>query len=141
MFPIGVACMYRVFVNTDRVSSIMLTALVAAAIKSVNALIPGAVVFSPVMAILFEGLAVYLIMPIMLPKDGTQPRLLTLFVMGFVVSAVWRVPFLFVPWQLGMVGIWQKSTEVFMSFLTTAVFLQCSFYYGIYPYSQSSAGR
>lgn len=120
MFPIGVVLMYQAFKRTNKTQAILLTAVVAAAVKSVNFLMPVPnAVLNPMIAIIAEGLGVFLIMPAML---GKPTRLVTLCGMGFAVSAVWRVPFLYLPFQFGWKGMWQAPAERWIPFLTTDVF-------------------
>lgn len=125
MFPIGVLCMHKAFTKTNKTHAIMLTSLVAALIKSINIIIPNATVVNPVMAILLQGLAVYLIMPSML--KGSEKRLLPLFSMGFAVTAAWRLPFFYIPFQLGINGRWQLPIERIMPFLTRDVLFSTLF--------------
>ncbi len=127
MFPIGVLCMYNAFKKTDKSQAILLTAVVAAAIKSVNFLMPATNVFNPMMAIVIEGLAVLLIMPAML---GNSTRLITLFSMGFAASVVWRIPFLYVPFLMKTKGMWQMPPERWVPFLTVTPFFSGLFIAG-----------
>lgn len=120
MFPIGVWCMYQAFRKTDRIQAAMLVSFIAAAIKSVNFLMPFTNTINPIMAILLEGLTVYLVMPLMLDKSS---RFMRLAGMGLAMSAIWRAPFVFLPYQFGWLGIWQKSAEQWVPFLTTDVFI------------------
>lgn len=63
MFPIGFLLMYQAFRDAGRVEAVPAAALVAAAAKAASALLPGVgllFVTNPVLAILAEGLVVFL---------------------------------------------------------------------------------
>ena len=120
MFPIGALCMYQAFCKTNKTQAIFLTAVVAGMIKSINFLMPSTYVYNQIMAIIAEGLAVWLIMPIMLKK---QSSVLTLCTMGFSMAAIWRIPFVYLPYQFGWIGIWKYPAERWVPFITSDVIL------------------
>ncbi len=118
MFPIGALCMYLAFSKTSKPQAIFLTAVVAAAVKSINFLMPSTYVYNQIMAIIAEGLAVWLIMPVMLSKPS---KVVTLCGMGLAMSAIWRVPFVYLPYMFGWRGIWETPAARWVPFITTDV--------------------
>ncbi|OQX28508.1 MAG: hypothetical protein B0D92_08535 [Spirochaeta sp. LUC14_002_19_P3] len=119
MFPVGAYCMFMAFSKTDKTQAIFLTALVAAVIKSINFFMPSTYVYNQIIAIIAEGLAVWLIMPVMFTKTS---KIIPLCAMGLAMSAVWRVPFIYLPYQFGWIGLWQYPAAKWVPFITTDVF-------------------
>jgi len=92
MFPIGAALMFWAYRNTQKRSSVLYVAMIAAAIKAVNFLIPGAFalkIYNPMIAIMLQSVVVFA--AVSLFEKKSMPVQLTA-VAG--TSLVWRSLFI-----------------------------------------------
>ncbi|MDT8299380.1 MAG: hypothetical protein RQ801_13830 [Spirochaetaceae bacterium] len=115
LFPVGLFFMVRAMRASGQTEAVPLVALVAAAIKSASILLPFVslrFVRNPVMAILLEGVAVWIVIGI---SDLKADRFLPLRAMA--MSFGWRGAFLLLNRSLGLSGIASKPAAVQWNFV------------------------
>ncbi len=115
LFPIGLYLMYRSMKSSGQSAAVLLTALVAAAIKSASVLLPFVsfrFVRNPAIAILLEGLAAWVVI-------SSTSKILDRWLpaKAILLSIGWRTLFLAINIGFGLSGIANKPAALQWNFL------------------------
>lgn len=94
MFPIGLFFMYQAYKKSSYAPSVLMTAIVAAGVKGIDLLLTDAT-FRPMMAIIAEGLVVFIVTPLVVNNNNSNKFLKVYSLSGltFLTAVTWRVLF------------------------------------------------